>query len=163
MKMMKTEPAISDEQEAWIPLLGLSAQEVFSLMLGCRLDPAPAPLSSQGLDITSMVGLAGSMRGLMTLRCASQSAARMALNMLGIESASAGPEVLDAVGEVCNMVAGNFKNKITGMGDGCKLSVPTVITGADYCLRSRGEDSKIEVALLLEGQPILISLEYSRG
>ena len=26
------------------------------------------------------------------------------------------------------MVAGNFKNKIAGMGNGCKLSVPTVIT-----------------------------------
>jgi chemotaxis protein CheX len=161
MTTMKVDLTHTAQRESWGSLLGLAAQEVFTLMLGCELKNSPTPLPTTGLDVTAMVGLAGSMCGLVTLRCPSKSTAVMASHMLGVAADSSGPEALDAVGEVCNMVAGNFKNKITGMGDGCKLSVPTVITGEDYCLRSLGEDSKIELSMLLEGLPLLITLEVN--
>ena len=66
----------------------------------------------------------------------------------------------DAVGEICNMVAGNFKNKISGMGDGCMLSVPTVITGGDYSVHSMVNEN-IHVTLLFEGEPVVLSLEIT--
>ena len=56
------------------------------------------------------------------------------------------------------MVAGNFKNKISGLGDGCMLSVPTVITGADYNIRSMVNDTW-QTAFLFEGEPVIVSLE----
>ena len=161
MTTMKVDLTLSNQRESWVSLLGLAAQEVFNLMLGCELKNSPTPLPTTGLDVTAMVGLAGSMCGLLTVRCTSKSTAVMATHMLEIDAHESSPEALDAVGEVCNMVAGNFKNKITGMGDGCKLSVPTVITGEDYSLRSLGEDSKIELSMLLEGLPLLITLEVN--
>jgi chemotaxis protein CheX len=106
-----------------------------------------------------MVGLAGQVCGVVTVRCASKSATQMASKMLGLDPATAGPEMWDAMGEICNMVAGNFKNKITGMGDGCMLSVPTVITGADYSLHSLTDSGKIEISLMFEGSPVIFSLE----
>ena len=105
-----------------------------------------------------MVGLAGQLCGVLTLRCSPKSAARMASRMLGIDADKAGPEMWDAVGEVCNMVAGNFKNKITGLGDGCMLSVPTVITGADYSLHTMVNE-EIRTVLVFDGEPIVLSLE----
>jgi len=54
----------------------------------------------------------------------------MATKIIGAEAPGSKGQLEDAVGEVCNMVAGNFKNKISGISDGCKLSVPTVITGS---------------------------------
>lgn len=145
-------------RECWLPTLQLSAQEVFDLMLGVTLAvPQEAP-SGEGLEITSMVGLAGQLCGVLSLRCSPKSATRMASRMLGIEAEQAGPEVWDAIGEICNMVAGNFKNKISGLGDGCMLSVPTVISGADYNLRSLAADS-IHTILLFEGEPLVVSLE----
>jgi len=66
--------------------------------------------------------------------------------------------MFDAVGEICNMVAGNFKNKISGLGDGCMLSVPTVISGADYNLRTL-IDGEIRIVFLFEGEPVVFSLE----
>ncbi|HEX4921453.1 MAG TPA: chemotaxis protein CheX, partial [Candidatus Bathyarchaeia archaeon] len=84
--------------------------------------------------------------------------ARMASRMLGIHAEEAGPEMWDAVGEIANMVAGNFKNKITGLGDGCMLSVPTVITGADYNIHSMVHET-IQTVFLFEGDPIVLSLE----
>ena len=161
MTTSKVDLSGSNQRESWMALLGLAAQEVFSLMLACELQPSPAPIANEGLDVTAMVGLAGSLCGLVTVRCTAKSAAVMASHMLGIDADAAGSEALDAVGEVCNMVAGNFKNKITGMGDRCKLSVPTVITGEDYSLHSLGEDTKIDVSMMLEGAPLLISLEVN--
>jgi chemotaxis protein CheX len=67
--------------------------------------------------------------------------------------------VKDAFGEVGNMIAGNFKNKISGMGDSCMLSVPTVITGTDYSVHSLADSDGVEVRQLFEGSPFLVMLE----
>lgn len=105
-------------QECWLPTLQLATREVFDLMLGCSLaTPQDAPVE-EGLDITSMVGMAGQVCGILALRCSAKSTAKMASHMLGSDLENAGPQMWDAVGEVCNMVAGNFKNKINGMGEG---------------------------------------------
>jgi Chemotaxis phosphatase CheX len=52
----------------------------------------------------------------------------MASRMLGVQPGEIGREGCDAFGEICNMIAGNFKNKISGLGNGCMLSVPTIIS-----------------------------------
>jgi chemotaxis protein CheX len=145
-------------RECWLPTLQLAIQEVFDLMLGCPLEVAPEISSNEGLEITAMVGLAGRVRGVLSLRCSAKSAARMASRMLGIEGDETSAETWDAVGEVCNMVAGNFKNKISGLGDGCMLSVPTVIEGGGYSLHALAGD-EFRTAMLFEGFPILLSLE----
>jgi len=148
----------SPGHERWLPTLQLSMQEVFELMLACPLEVAAEPPAEEGLDITSMIGLAGQLCGILSVRCSARSAARMASRMLGVDPETAGPEMWDAVGEICNMVAGNFKNKISGLGDGCMLSVPTVITGADYNIRSMVNDTW-QTAFLFEGEPVIVSLE----
>jgi chemotaxis protein CheX len=161
MTTINMDRTAGNQRKSWAPLLELSAQEVFSLMLGCELQSSPSRPPGDGLDVTAIVGLAGSMRGLLTLRCSSKSAVVMAANMLGIDDVTASQEALDAVGEVCNMVAGNFKNKIAGLGDGCRLSVPTVIAGEAYAPHPSEGNGKIEVNMLLEGFPLLISLEVN--
>jgi CheY-specific phosphatase CheX len=57
------------------------------------------------------------------------------------------------------MVAGNFKNKISGLSEGCMLSPPTVITGSDYDLHSMADSPALEVRLLFEGTPVQFSLQ----
>lgn len=146
-------------RESWAPTLQVATQEVYELMLGYELEVATEPPPEDGLNITAMVGLAGQLTGLMRIRCKAKSASRMASRMLGLTAEEGGPETCDAVGEICNLVAGNFKNKISGLGDGCMLSVPTVITGADYCLRSMVNES-IQAAFLFEGEPLLLTLEF---
>jgi chemotaxis protein CheX len=157
---MKTSEVLTDTKshQNWAPLLEMAAQEVFELMLSCKLTVPENPVDFNP-DITAMVGLAGQLCGVMSIRCDHKSAGLMASKMLGIEVDKAGPEMCDAFGEVCNMVAGNFKNKISGLGDGCMLSVPTVITGTDYNLRSLTDSAGIEVKLLFEGRPVTITLE----
>ena len=158
MKTTIESPAANESHQTWVPMLEVAAQEVFELMLGCKLT-APEASSAELLDITAMVGLAGQLCGVMSIRCSTKSSTMMASKMLGVEPDKVGPEMCDAFGEICNMVAGNFKNKIAGLSDGCLLSVPTVITGNDYCLHSMTDSPAVEVRLLFENMPIVISLQ----
>ena len=149
----------SESCKSWIPMLELATREVFERMMGSLLRPSHEIFAEEGLDITSMVGLAGQLCGVIALRCGAESATLMASKMLGVDAGQAGPEMWDALGEVCNMVAGNFKNKIAGMGESCMLSVPTVISGASYSLHAPADCCKTEVHLLFEGLPLIVSIE----
>ena len=152
--------AVSNEHSDWIPLLELSAREVFELMLGCHLKPLQA-VPEMGLDITAMVGLAGQLCGVLSIRSSKDAAGLMAFKMLGAAADNDSQEVRDAFGEICNMVAGNFKNKVSGMAEGCMLSVPTVVTGNDYSLHSLADSPPLEVNLQFENHDLVISLEIS--
>jgi len=143
----------------WNPVLELAAQEVFETMLGTHLDVASEPPSEDALDVTAMVGLAGLLCGVVTVRCSSRTGGRMASKMLCIDAEKAMAEMWDAMGEICNMVAGNFKNKISALGDGCMLSVPTVITGGDYSCRSLGNSTTLQVNFLFEEERIVVAIE----
>ena len=118
----------------------------------------PDSESTARFDVTAMVGLAGKLSGMVSIRCQEKAAALMASRMLGLELDKVGPDISDALGEVCNMVAGNFKNKIAGLGDGCMLSPPSVITGEDYMVHTRPPSPTLEVNLLFENMPLLITL-----
>jgi len=144
--------------ETWLPLLEMSAREVFELMLGCQLT-LPAAAEEATPEVTAMVGLAGQLCGVLSVRCAHKATALMTSKMLGVELDKVGPDVSDSLGEVCNMVAGNFKNKIAGLAEGCMLSPPTVITGSDYSLYSPSDSPGLEISLLFERMPIVISLQ----
>ena len=147
-------------RQEWVPVLQLAAREVFELMLGCPLT-AGETSAEANLDITSMVGLAGMLCGVLSVQCDGKSAALMASKMLGIAVDQVGAEMSDALGEIANMVAGNFKNKISGLGDGCMLSPPTVITGSDYSMYSLADSPAVELRLLFESRPIVISLQIN--
>ena len=139
-------------------MLELAAREVFEIMLGCKLQACAEMEPSSG-EFTAMVGLAGQLCGLVTLRCTAKSAALMASRMLGVEIERADKQMFDAIGEITNMIAGNFKNKLTGMADKCMLSVPTVICGSDYNCRSMADTGPLQVTVLFEGDPVTIAVE----
>lgn len=145
--------------DSWQAVLELSAKEVFQIMLGCELKNASESVPRAECDFTAMVGLAGKLCGVLCLRCTSETATLVASRMLGITPEEVMQEQWDAAGEVCNMIAGNFKAKVFGMEDGCMLSVPTVITGGDYRLYSLADGGRVDIPLLFEDRSIWVSLE----
>jgi CheY-specific phosphatase CheX len=66
----------------------------------------------------------------------------------------------DAVGEICNIIAGYFKAKI-GLGDKCMLSVPTIIMGQDYRFHSEKRFERLELPLLWDGETLRATLEIA--
>ena len=147
------------QQENWTPILELSTREVFEIMLDCTLEPASGSEQKGANEFTAIIGLAGSLCGLLTLSCNAHTANEIAVRMLGADAANPGEQVWDALGELCNMIAGNFKNKLSGAGSHCLLSVPTVITGPEYDFHSLSDGGSFETTLLFEGSTVVVRLE----
>ena len=59
--------------------------------------------------ISAVIGLAGAMSGICVLSSGETVALRMAETMTGVSVARLDDTVKDAIGEVCNMVAGAWK------------------------------------------------------
>lgn len=141
----------------WLPVLESASHEVFQTMLKAELSHGKRQ-DIQGVGFTAMVGLAGELRGVLSVRCCKQSAGEVAAAMLGGASHDA-EQAWDAMGELANMIAGNFKNKIEGLSDKCMLSVPTVITGADYQARSLADSRPLELWFKFHGRSMEVALE----
>ncbi|MGA2960123.1 MAG: chemotaxis protein CheX [Candidatus Korobacteraceae bacterium] len=162
MKITDPPPAIAIDRVAWASQLCVGAQEVFAMMVGTKLFRCPDPQPMIVPEFTAMVGMAGAICGVFTIRCSEYAASAIAAKMLGISIEEASQEKWDAMGEVCNMVAGSFKSKLADGGQNCMLSVPTVITGADYKLRSLADEESIEVCLQFDDEPLWLSLELHK-
>lgn len=79
--------------------------------------------------------------------------------MLRLDVACSEEQVCDAIGEICNMIAGNFKNKLTGFDKPWLLSVPAVVTGRAYRFHSLAGGESLESSLMLDGWPVIVRLD----
>jgi len=157
---MTTEISIAkrSREENWLTVLELAVEEVFGIMLNYKVRPAARSGHEPNAEFTAMIGLAGSICGVLTLCCDGKTAYGIAKCMLG-DSAKSEEEVSDALGEVCNMIAGNFKNKLAGTDERCMLSVPSVISGGQYTFRSLAEGNSLETIMLFEESPVAVRLQ----
>jgi chemotaxis protein CheX len=154
----KTANTTNADRAQWPAILRTTAVEVFSTMVGVSVVFPADTILSPASGITAMVGIAGPLSATVSLRCSLQSATSIASHMLGVPVEQVGTEKSDALGEICNIVAGYFKAKI-GHGDSCVLSVPTVVVGTNYRICSLREDLRMKVPLLYEAEPVLLSLD----
>jgi chemotaxis protein CheX len=114
-------------------LITENAQKVFSVMLGVEISPRSAAIheDSNGPagDVVSLVGFVGQWAGTGSLSSNSEVACKISQQMVGTEFNTVNEEVLDAFGEVTNMIVGNLKNAIEPVLGPLGLSTPTVIQG----------------------------------
>lgn len=139
--------AVPVSKPAWVNYVHEAFHEVFGVMLGMKVTPCEGHIMVP--ELTAIVGLAGSIRGLFTIRCSQENGYKFAERMLG--EAGGEDEILDALGEICNMVAGSFKSRIPGISDTCALSVPTTIAGADYHVRALSGGQRFEMQMECDG------------
>jgi chemotaxis protein CheX len=143
--------------------LDASVEEVFATMLGlaCRREPAPAP-ASEGESITAVVGFGGAITGACIFSSAAEAARLIAGHMTGSSFATVDDTVRDAIGEICNMLAGAWKARLPTLAAGCGLSIPAIITGSAYglCMHAatfrldhvyRFAESTFSVSILCDG------------
>jgi len=154
-----TSLAVRSHEENWLPVLELAIEEVFEIMLGQRVKPTPKTDTQPPGGFTAMVGIAGALCGILTISCDKATAREIAKHMLGPEIADSEEQVSDALGEVCNMIAGNFKNKLSSANQSCMLSVPTVIKGEEYSYRSLADGEVLETVMLLGESKVSVCLQ----
>lgn len=102
------------------------ADKVWRMVLGTRLTPV-APCSSPNCQqfVLASVKITGAWNGELTLGCSTAVARHAASIMFGKpEDAAIEEDMRDALGELTNMVGGNFKTLLKG---DCRLSVPKLV------------------------------------
>ena len=140
-----------------------AASEVFEMMVGSPLALADQTTLPCIADYTAMIGLAGDLCGVLSFRCSNESAAQIAGKMLGMEECPSAESIRDALGEICNMVAGSFKAQISDLAAQCMLSVPMVVSGKDYQLYPLVDGLRIQVSKSFEGALVWMALDLHNG
>ncbi len=115
----------------------LSVTETFEHMLDCRLEsgaPTCVPEDSNQPDIIGVIGLSGTAQGIVALKLPVNTALAVVGKMIGAELRSVDSSIIDGVGELVNIIAGNAKVKFAGHS--ISLSLPTVVRGGIYKLNN---------------------------
>ncbi|GIU75508.1 MAG: hypothetical protein KatS3mg004_2595 [Bryobacteraceae bacterium] len=148
--------------EKLVALIRQATRDVFTTMLGMELadgepyvdDSAPGP--SEG--VIALIGLAGRWAGSGTFSCTAAMAMRLASQLLMQPYEAINEEVLDAVGEITNMVLGNVKTSLEEELGPMGLSIPTVVYGRNFTTRSVARSKWTVVPFHVDGEVIEVHL-----
>jgi chemotaxis protein CheX len=131
--------------------LDLSVIEVFGMMLGADCSPTKSPLAEEPETITAVVGFGGLLSGACVFRSGAAAALVIAGKLTGMEFPEIDDTVKDAIGEVCNMLAGAWKGRVPDLSSKCGLSIPAVITGSNYRIHVQAPEFRLHHVFQFEG------------
>jgi CheY-specific phosphatase CheX len=162
MSSKSIEPNTVLPRDLWSASLQETIVEVFATMVGAAVTTTPTDAPLATAQLTGIVGIGGAMRANFILQCSYAASTKLSSQMLGIppDDPDSRKASADALGEICNIVAGYFKAKV-GFGDTCMLSVPTIIVGQDYKFHSARRFEKLELAVSYEEERLLATLEVA--
>ena len=93
-------------------------------------------------DISAVIGLSGAVRGAVVISMQKKFALKMTDKLVGSEHDELDDDVVDAIGEVVNIIAGNIKQYVEG-GEQIVISLPTVVKGRDHRFAWPGKGTRI--------------------
>ncbi len=135
-----------------------SVDEVFRLMLGAECRRATEEPAREADSVTAVVGFGGLLSGACVFTCGGQASLKIAAQMTGMEFAEIDDTVKDAMGEICNILAGAWKGKVPELAAHCGLSVPAVITGRDYKLHVQAPEFQLRHAYRFDGASFEVTI-----
>ena len=140
-------------------LLVQAVTKTFSTMLSAELQIREDLLVPDNL-VVGRIDFSGKANGRVYLRIPCSAADWMVTKFLGKDAAPDPGEILaDVVGEVLNIVGGNFKSNICDAGLLCTLSVPTVEVMANCDRVPVTEDQNHQtIFFYVDGVPIFLDL-----
>jgi CheY-specific phosphatase CheX len=110
--------------------LAFALAKTFQTMLGIKLESVDAR-TLKPIDppwVLGTIGFSGKAAGTVCVRLAASSATVIAATIFGMDpkELTNPTEINDAVGELCNIITGNFKSNLCDAGLDCKLEPPKV-------------------------------------
>lgn len=107
-----------------------STMSVFSLMLNCKLTRGEVRLKEKlqpEFEVSGIIGLSGKAKGTVVVSLERETALRATAVMLTERPEGINEDVVDAVGELANMIAGRAKATLEEFE--MKISLPLVVAG----------------------------------
>jgi len=139
-----------------------ATQDVFDTMLGTKLTRGSVVLKSGYVpthEVSGLIGLSGmggQCTGMVVVSIGRSTAIQAAGIMLGTEPQELDADVMDAVGELTNMIAGAAKTKLEEYR--FSIGLPTVICGKNHSISFPSETSPIVIPFESELGPICVEV-----
>ena len=119
-----------------------ATQEVFETMLSMQLaereDVSKLPAGTN--QVVGSVSMAGTVSGTVNIYVGDVFAKVITADMLGMEldEVDSDEEIHDVIGELSNMIGGDLKSRLCDAGFDCSLSIPSITSGKDFVIESKG-------------------------
>jgi chemotaxis protein CheX len=136
-----------------------AANNVFNTMLGCRLTRQALALKTEHStmhEVSGLIGLSGTLRGMVVVNLARETALRAAAVLLGSEPRELDAEVMDAIGELTNMIAGSAKTQLERYD--LSMGLPTIIVGENQTIMFPSGATPIIIPFTSEIGPLCIQV-----
>ena len=140
-----------------------SVGNVFETMLNVQPKRGSVQLGNggnNGAGLTSLIGISGLMHGCVALCFPPETALKLAGRMLGSEMPAVNDEVIDAISELVNMVAGSAKAKFN-TDPPLELGLPTVVAGTGYQVKFPSKSVCLAVKFSSDEGDFSMELTYS--
>jgi chemotaxis protein CheX len=140
--------------------------EVFSTMMGLEVEARAAhaddccPSANDG--VMAFVGIAGPWVGNGILSCSADLACKLSSRFLMSDGTlPMSEEVLDSIGEMANMVIGNFKTDAEAHVGPLVLGVPTIVYGRNFTPRNLGKKSWLVMPFQCDAEPFEVRIWFA--
>jgi chemotaxis protein CheX len=121
-------------------------RNVFRDFLGCDLAAERPyfadPAAVDQWDISAVIGLTGEARGAMVISMKTDLAVRLTGILTGSTHSMVDEDVVDAVGEIINIIAGNAK-KVLEEAYRLIISLPTIIEGGKHTVKWPNNQARV--------------------
>ena len=100
--------------------------------------------TNQGIewDISAVIGLSGAVRGAIIISMKAELAIKLTDLLAGEGHNEIDADVVDAIGEINNIIAGNIKPRVP-KGDRIVISIPTIIKGKEHSIAWPSRQTRI--------------------
>ena len=85
-------------------------------------------------DVSAIIGITGAAQGSMALTFSESCICAIVQNLFGSPVNDVNDEVLDAVGELTNMICGDARRRLGEEGVSLQAGIPTIVSGKDHSL-----------------------------
>ncbi|MCX5815754.1 MAG: chemotaxis protein CheX [Proteobacteria bacterium] len=112
----------------------IATQTVFKTMLSINADmgkPILKTINSASGDVTGVMGLVGDKKGTVAISLRERGAKFVYKTLVGEECESINKDVVDAIGEITNIISGQARKEFEKNGINLSAAMPMVIVGKD--------------------------------
>jgi chemotaxis protein CheX len=128
------------------------------------LPPLPGELddvAGAARDVCASVSITGAWHGHVVVACSATTGKHAAAALLAMDAGEVtDDDVVDALGELANIVGGNVKSTLPSQ---CAVSLPHVIVGSGVSSKFPLAIQVCELVAIWQGEPVSVSVWQSRG
>ncbi|OUR99955.1 hypothetical protein A9Q84_02685 [Halobacteriovorax marinus] len=152
-----------------------AAKNVFETMVFTKLSPQKPMIKKDNVskgDVSAVLGLSGEMtkdgtaipyRAMLVISWPYETYFKVSSAMLMDTFTEFNDEIADVGGEICNMIMGNAKRELNGMGYSSNMAIPSMIEGAAHNIKYPNGTVVILIPITSAHGDMYIEICYTEG